>query len=147
MISVRDLVIRYPRAPHAAPAGLSLEVDEGETVLLLGPSGCGKSSLSYALTGLVPHDLYARVEGEIWVRGLDPRREPPGHMAAHVGLVLQDPEASFATLVVEDEVAFGLENLGVPRDEMEDRIQRALAQAASSPGRTAGHGAAHPRLG
>ncbi len=128
MISVRDLVIRYPRAPHAAPAGLSLEVDEGETVLLLGPSGCGKSSLAYALTGLVPHDLYARVEGEIWVRGLDPRREPPGHMAAHVGLVLQDPEASFATLVVEDEVAFGLENLGVPRDEMEDRIQRALAQ-------------------
>ncbi len=126
MIRVQELTVRYPRAPYPAPEGLSFQVEEGEAVLLLGPSGCGKSSLAYALTGLIPHDLYARVEGKIDVGGRDPRLESPGRMASMVGLVLQDPEASFATLVVEDEIAFGLENLRVPPQAMDPRIQRAL---------------------
>ena len=127
MIRVQNLTVRYPRSPRAAPQGLSLKVNPGETVLLLGPSGCGKSTLAYVLTGLVPHDLYARVEGRVEVAGRNPQAEPPGRMAVHVGYLLQDPEASFATLVVEDEVAFGLENLRVPRAEMEVRVARALA--------------------
>ncbi len=126
MIYVDDLVVTFPTAPHPAPQGLTLQVEEGETVLLLGPSGCGKSTLAYVLTGLIPHDLHARVAGRVQVRGRDPQRELPGRMAVHVGYLLQDPEASFATLVVEDEVAFGLENLRVPREDMEPRITQAL---------------------
>lgn len=126
MIEVHQLTIRYPQSPQAAPKGLTLRVETGETVLLLGPSGCGKSSLAYALAGLIPHDLPAQVQGRLRVAGQDPRQTPPGHMARWVGLLLQDPEASFATLVVEDELAFGLENLQIPRAEMNARITQAL---------------------
>ncbi len=126
MIDVQHLRVQYPQSPVVAPQGLDLHVDPGETVLLLGPSGCGKSSLAFVLAGLIPHDLPARVQGRVRVGDADPLQQPPGAMARHVGLLMQDPEASFATLVVEDEVAFGLENLGVPRHEMAPRIHQAL---------------------
>ncbi len=126
MIRARALAIHYPGAPQPAPAGLDLHVREGETMLLLGPSGSGKSSLALALAGVIPHGLYARVQGELTVAGRDPRQVPAGHMAATVGVLFQDPEASFATLVVEDELAFGLENLRMPPEAMPARITQAL---------------------
>ena len=125
-IVAHGLQVRYPRRSHAAPAGLDLEVRPGETVLLLGPSGSGKSTLLLALTGLIPHDLPARVQGHLRVLGVNPQQEPPGAMATRIGLLFQDPEASFAMLVVEDEVAFGLENLRVPPAAMPPRITAAL---------------------
>ncbi len=126
VLRVRDLRVRYPRLAHPAPDGCDLDLRAGERVLLLGPSGSGKSTLLLALTGLIPHDIFAQVQGTLWVLGADPGQEPPGAMATRIGLMFQDPEAGFAMLVVEDEIAFGLENLRVPPAAMPPRITAAL---------------------
>ncbi len=125
-IEAQGLGVHYPRAPEPALDGLDLTVQPGETVLLLGPSGGGKSTFLLTLAGLIPHDLPARVWGQVRVLGVEALRERPGALATRIGLLFQDPEVSFATLVVEDEIAFGLENLRVPPAAMPRRITAAL---------------------
>ena len=127
-LSTQRLTVRYPRTARPALRDLDLAIRQGETVLLMGPSGGGKSTLALTLTGLIPHDIFAHIQGRATVDGLDPTHAPPGAIAARAGLLLQDPEASFATLTVEDELAFGLENLRVPPEAMDARIQAALEQ-------------------
>jgi len=127
-LRTQHLTVRYPHTARPALRHLSLTIHEGKTVVLLGPSGGGKSTLALTLTGLIPHDIFAHIQGRITVDGLDPTQAAPGAVAARVGLLLQDPEASFATLTVEDELAFGLENLRVPPEAMAARIQTALEQ-------------------
>ena len=128
MISVAHLTVRYPRTSAPAVQDVTFDLPAGELALLLGPSGGGKSTLALALTGIVPHHIFARVEGKIRVHGLDPAKAEPARMATTVGMLFQDPEAGFATLTVEDELAFGLENLAVPREAMPARIRAALAK-------------------
>ncbi len=127
-ITVQALTVRYPRRPKPVLRDVSFTVPTGRRVLLLGPSGCGKSTLALTLTGLIPHHIFAHVYGTVRVFGHDPQTVGPGRMAVHAGLLLQDPEASFATLMVEDEVAFGLENLATPPAAMPPRIEAALRQ-------------------
>lgn len=124
--------MRYPRAATPALSQLSLRVEPGETVLLLGPSGSGKSTLALTLAGQIPQGVYADVEGQVRIGELDPLHDPVARTASQVGLLFQDPEAGFATLTVEDELAFGLENLGVPAERMPDRIAAALDQGGAS---------------
>jgi energy-coupling factor transporter ATP-binding protein EcfA2 len=128
MITTSNLTVRYPRAAIPAVFDLNLHISEGETVLLLGPSGSGKSTLAQTLAGLIPHNIFARVSGELQVSGIDVLTARPGELASQVGLLFQDAESSFATLVVEDEIAFGLENLQIPPGEMPARIQSSLSQ-------------------
>jgi energy-coupling factor transport system ATP-binding protein len=132
LIQLDRLTVRYPRAASPAIRDLSLRIEPGETVLLLGPSGGGKSTLALALAGLIPHDVFAHLQGEIRVDGVDPLSAAPGEVAARVGLLFQDPEAGFATLTVEDEIAFGLENLRVAPEQMPARIQAALEDVSLS---------------
>lgn len=132
MIKTHHLFLRYPRAHVPALRDLSLQIAPGESVLLLGPSGGGKSTLAHLLAGLIPQNLFAHTQGEVQVDGLDPRSAPPGQTATRVGLLFQDPEASFATLTVEDEIAFGLENLRLSPSEMPARIAMALKQVGLS---------------
>ncbi len=127
MISTRRLTIRYPRTSTPAVQDVSFDLPAGELTLLLGPSGGGKSTLALALTGLIPHHIFAHLKGEIRIAGLNPAEAEPAQIAAQVGILFQDPEAAFATLTVEDELAFGLENLAVPREAMPARMQAALA--------------------
>lgn len=127
MIHIRNLTVRYPRSAAPALRDLSFEVASGQLVLLLGPSGSGKSTLARTLAGLIPHSVYASVEGEVVVDGVHPLMAGPAASALRVGLLFQDPEAGFATLTVEDEIAFGLENLRLPRSRMPARIRTALA--------------------
>jgi len=96
-------------------------------VLLLGPTGCGKSTLALCLNGLIPQLVGGEMQGHVSIRGRDTRQTPVGELARQVGLVFQDPEAQFCMLTVEDEVAFGLENLGIPAENMDARIAAALA--------------------
>ncbi len=126
MITSEDLHFKYIGRKAQALAGIDLHVEKGETVLLLGPSGSGKSTLALCLNGLIPQVIGGRMAGQVRVAGLDTREAPVSDLAQQVGILFQDPEAQFVTMTVEDEIAFGLENLRVPPEEMEGRIQDAL---------------------
>ena len=106
---------------------MSLEVCAGEYVGVLGATGAGVSTLLTALDGVVPQLVRGETAGAISVLGRDPRLVPVREWARHIGLVFDDPELAATQATVADEVAFGLENLGVPRGEMDARIAAALA--------------------
>jgi energy-coupling factor transport system ATP-binding protein len=110
---------------------LSLEIHPGELVCLLGSSGSGKSTLLRALAGLVPHFHGGRFAGRAEVAGRDTRLARPADLAGTVASVFQDPEDQVVFTLVEHEVAFGLENLGVPSGEIRARALEALAALGS----------------
>jgi len=118
LIQLTQVSIAYEN--KAVVSGVNLRVMRGEAILLLGPSGCGKSTLAMLCAGLVPDVVEATVAGRVW-------RSPDLSRPGGVGYVFQDPECQFALLEVGDEVAFGLENVAVPRSDMTDRIHAALA--------------------
>lgn len=105
----------------------TLDIEPGESVLLVGPSGSGKSTLLRAIAGLVPHFHGGTIEGAVRVGGRDTRTTAPAELAGTVGFVFQDPEAQSVMSTVDAEVAFGLENLGVDPSEIELRTQEAMA--------------------
>jgi energy-coupling factor transport system ATP-binding protein len=125
-VRAAELSFTYSTRLKAALIDLSFEVAPGETVLVLGPSGSGKSTLTLCLDGLIPHLVEGDYAGEVAVAGLVVRDTPVAVLAREAGLVFQDPESQFCTLTVDDEIAFGLENLQTPPEEMEGAIDRAL---------------------
>lgn len=136
MIRLEHVTYWYPNTDtegsraHALPAlaDLSLHIGEGELVLVAGPSGSGKSTLLRCLNGLVPHFYGGRFAGHVRVAGLDTRTHEPRDLAATVGFVFQDPESQFVTGRVADEIAFGLENFGVPPATLRLRVEEVLDQ-------------------
>lgn len=103
-----------------------MRIKSGEFVILTGPSGCGKTSLCRCLNGLIPHFYGGKLEGEAVVANLKVDQSSIHELAQHVGLVFQNPENQLFALSVEKDVAFGLENLGMPRDEIRKRVDWAL---------------------
>jgi len=101
-------------------------------VILTGPSGCGKTTLCRCFNGLVPHFYNGNLDGKIIVAGLDVSEHQIHEIARHVGLVFQNPENQLFALSVEKDVAFGLENFAMPRDEMRKRVDWALEMAGIS---------------
>ena len=126
IIEIRDLVYTYPGMSKPSIDGVSLTVEKGEFVLITGPSGCGKTSLCRAFNGLIPHFYHGDLKGQIVVTGKDVTSKQTFDMAKQVGLVFQNPENQLFALSVEKDVAFGLENLGMSRAEMRERVDWAL---------------------
>ncbi len=125
-IELRRVSFQYEDAHTPALQDISLAIDPGQVVLITGPSGSGKTTLCSTANGLVPHYHQGQLSGEVLVRGVDTRQSRIGGLSALVGLVFQDPESQLVTASVADEVAFGPENLGVPRQEIYRRVGEAL---------------------
>lgn len=126
IIETANLSYTYPGGTRQSISDVSLSVDRGEFVLITGPSGCGKTTLCRCFNGLIPHFYQGEMNGEITVAGLKVKEHPTYELAQHVGLVFQNPENQLFALSVEKDVAFGLENLGVSREEMCKTVDRAL---------------------
>jgi energy-coupling factor transporter ATPase len=126
IIETRTLTYTYSGGKRPAIQGVSLNIQKGEFVILTGPSGCGKTTLCRCFNGLIPHFYSGKIEGEIRVAGLNVVEHPIHKLATHVGLVFQNPENQLFALSVEKDVAFALENLGIPTEEMRRRVDWAL---------------------
>ena len=126
MITFEQVSVSYPDAAAPALHGLDLTVPEGELCLLVGPSGSGKSTLLGTVSGLVPHFTGGVLHGRVTVAGRDTRTHRPRELADLVGTVGQDPLAHFVTDTVEDELAYGMESLGLPPEVMRRRVEETL---------------------
>ncbi|WP_085507817.1 ABC transporter ATP-binding protein [Thalassobacillus devorans] len=126
LIEVKNLTVSYEEAKLPVLDGLNLSLSKGETTLLLGPSGSGKSTLMYSLNGLYPEELDGKLTGERFYRERPYEAFNPGELSRRIGVVFQDPESQFCMLTVEDEVAFGLENLDTPPDVIAAKVDWAL---------------------
>jgi len=129
IVEVDGLTFRYRRATEPAIRDVSLTVSSGEVVLVAGPSGCGKSTLIRAINGLIPHAYSGDLTGSVKVDGQSTTELKLRDLARTIGTVLQDPAKQIVGATVEAELAFGPENMGVPREEMRDRIREVAEQA------------------
>ncbi|MFF0071818.1 ABC transporter ATP-binding protein [Streptomyces sp. NPDC005494] len=126
MIRFEQVSVRYEGLARPTLSGVDLTVPEGELVLVVGPSGVGKSTLLGAVSGLVPHFTGGVLTGRVTVGGRDTRTHKPREFADLVGTVGQDPLAHFVTDTVEDELAYGMESLGLAPDVMRRRVEETL---------------------
>ncbi|MFJ9886419.1 ABC transporter ATP-binding protein [Streptomyces sp. NPDC091287] len=126
MIRFERVSVRYEGTEHPTLSDVDLTVPEGELVLLVGPSGVGKSTLLGTVSGLVPHFTGGLLSGRVTVGGRDTRTHKPRELADLVGTVGQDPLAHFVTDTVEDELAYGMESLGLAPDVMRRRVEETL---------------------
>ncbi|WP_327655287.1 ABC transporter ATP-binding protein [Streptomyces sp. NBC_00483] len=126
MIRFENVSVTYDGASHPTVDGIHLHVPEGELMLLAGPSGVGKSTLLGAVSGLVPHFTGGTLAGRVTVAGRDTRTHKPRELADVVGTVGQDPLAHFVTDTVEDELAYGMESLGLTPPVMRRRVEETL---------------------
>ncbi|MFI9046245.1 ABC transporter ATP-binding protein [Streptomyces sp. NPDC053427] len=126
MIRFEQVSVTYGDAVAPAVQGIDLTVPEGELCLLVGPSGVGKSTVLNAVCGLVPHFTGGTLRGRVTVDGRDTRTHKPRELADVVGTVGQDPLSHFVTDTVEDELAYGMESLGLAPDVMRRRVEETL---------------------
>ncbi|NMA95039.1 MAG: ABC transporter ATP-binding protein [Clostridiales bacterium] len=127
IFKIQSLTYYYPESEFPAIKDISLTIKEGELIFLAGLSGSGKSSFLKALAGLLPEFYGGRIGGNIEYKGNNLRDWDKRRLPTEIGIVFQDPEKQVCMTVVEHEVAFGLENLGIPRNEMHHRVAEVLS--------------------
>ncbi|MFA7398658.1 MAG: ABC transporter ATP-binding protein, partial [Candidatus Bathyarchaeia archaeon] len=128
LIDIKNLTYTYPGASKPSVYDVTIKIEKGEFVLITGPSGCGKTTLCRCFNGLIPHFYQGEIKGEVTVAGINTFERHTYEMAKHVGLVFQNPENQLFALSVEKDVAFGLENNAVDREEMRKKVDWALNQ-------------------
>ena len=128
IVNLNNVTYKYPLTKTPALQNINLQVNEGEFVAIVGPNGAGKSTLCYTLAGFVPHFFKGEISGTVEVAGMDSSKSTLDEWVLNVGLAFQNPfnQISGAKYTVFEEIAFGLENTGVPRDEMKPRVEEAM---------------------
>jgi energy-coupling factor transporter ATP-binding protein EcfA2 len=126
VITFDRVTVTYPEAARPTLRDVTLEVAEGELCLVMGSTGTGKSTLLRCVNGMMPTFTGGTLAGRVVVAGRDTRSYPPRELADVVGVVGQDPLAGFVTDTVEEELAYGMEQLGVPPDVMRKRVEETL---------------------
>ncbi len=129
LVNLQNVTYKYPLTDVAVLKNVSLKVDEGEFVAVIGPNGAGKSTLCYTLSGFVPHFFKGELTGKVEVAGVEVQSTTLSEWVMTVGLAFQNPfnQISGAKYTVYEEIAFGLENLGIPRAEMKTRVEETMA--------------------
>jgi energy-coupling factor transporter ATP-binding protein EcfA2 len=128
IVNLSKVTYKYPLTQTPALSNLNLKMKEGEFVAVIGPNGAGKSTLCYTLAGFIPHFFKGELEGKVEVAGVETKSSTLNEWVLNVGLAFQNPfnQITGAKYTVYEEIAFGLENLGVPRDEIAARVDQAL---------------------
>ena len=126
LLEIKDLTYYYSGSTKPALDNINLKIREGEFLLVVGGSGSGKSSLARLLAGLIPEFYGGKVQGSVFLQGRELKGEERRALNSQVGIVFQDPEKQLVMTSVEAEVAFGLENLGLPRQEMFRRVAEVM---------------------
>ena len=126
IIETKNLTYTYPGATRPSIKDVSIKIEKREFTLITGPSGCGKTTLCRCFNGLIPHFYQGQMEGKTIINNMDVTEHNTYELAKHVGLVFQNPENQLFALSVEKDVAFGLENLGINREEMRKKVNWAL---------------------
>lgn len=128
IVELKNVTYKYPLTDSPALQDINLQVAEGEFVAIVGPNGAGKSTLCYTIAGFVPHFFKGEMAGTVEVAGHESSKSTLHEWVLNVGLAFQNPfnQISGAKYTVFEEIAFGLENIGVPREEMKQRVQDAM---------------------
>ena len=126
IVKVENLSFRYKRGTTPALRDINFSVQAGEFVGITGSAGAGKTTLLSCINGIVPHYYSGDLSGQVVIDGLSVADTPFRDLAGHVGTVFEDPDFQMVSILVEEEVAFGPENLGIPREEIKVRLQDAL---------------------
>ncbi|HLE13932.1 MAG TPA: ABC transporter ATP-binding protein [Anaerolineales bacterium] len=129
MIQLMQVTYSYPVTSRPALREITLEIPTGQFCALVGANGAGKSTLAYTIAGFIPHFYHGNLAGSVLIDGKETSQVPLSQLVQQVGLIFQNPfnQISGTKFTVREEIAFGLENLGLPRDEMEARIQATLS--------------------
>jgi len=128
IVNLQDVTYKYPLTETPALQNINLQVNEGEFLAIIGPNGAGKSTLCYTLAGFVPHFFKGELTGLVEVLGKESLDSTLSEWVLNVGLAFQNPfnQISGAKYTVFEELAFGLENIGIPREEMKARVEDAM---------------------
>ncbi len=128
IVTLQNVTYKYPLTREPALQNINLQVNEGEFIAIVGPNGAGKSTLCYTLAGFVPHFFRGELTGAVEVAGMQLHDSTLSEWVLNVGLAFQNPfnQISGAKFTVFEELAFGLENIGVPREEMRRRVEDAM---------------------
>ena len=132
MIEIKDFTFRYRESAEPVVEGVNLSIPDGAFVGITGSAGSGKSTLTYAMNGIIPHCYPGDFFGSVIVGGLDTCNVSLTDISQIVGSVCQDIDSQIVTSIVEDEMLYGLENFGVPHDQIESRVDEALADMGIS---------------
>lgn len=127
-LSIRNLNFKYAARAEAALHNIDLDVAQGELLLIAGASGCGKTTLARCVNGLIPRSYHGELSGSLLLNGGDIEKMSLVQISQTVGTLLQDPERQIVASKVYNEIAFGPENLGLPREEIIRRIDQVARQ-------------------
>lgn len=128
MIELNNICFQYANTEESSLKNVSLQIPDGQCVLLCGASGCGKTTITRLLNGLIPHYYEGELQGDVLVKGMNVKREELYNTARIVGSVFQNPRSQFFCVDTTSEIAFGCENMGLPEQEIRERMKQTVRE-------------------